>query len=114
MFGESMSTGMLVETLARMARRLADDRDNGRPVDDDMVDGARQLMEGSTVLWMELTKEREDEARPTARRKVRSHGAVGRCNCGACNWLVSRYDAFCRKCGVQFTGTDFLDGGDES
>lgn len=43
----------------------------------------------------------------TAHRKLVSYGTgARRCNCGACNWLIDSYDAYCRRCGARFTGTD--------
>lgn len=43
----------------------------------------------------------------TARRRLVSYGTgARRCNCGACNWLIDPYDAYCRRCGARFTGTD--------
>lgn len=43
----------------------------------------------------------------TATRKVTSYGAIGRCNCSACNWCVDPFDAYCRRCGARFVGTEY-------
>jgi len=43
----------------------------------------------------------------TATRKVISYGAIGRCNCSACNWCVDPFDAYCRRCGARFVGTEY-------
>ena len=39
-------------------------------------------------------------------RKVRTYGAIGRCNCSACNWAIEQYDRFCRRCGAELVGTE--------
>ncbi len=44
--------------------------------------------------------------RKTATRIVSNDGEVGRCNCSACNWIVDRYDNYCRRCGAEFAGTE--------
>ena len=42
--------------------------------------------------------------RPKATRVMHSAGAIGHCNCSACNWIIDPYDAYCRRCGAMFEG----------
>ena len=45
-------------------------------------------------------------------RKVRTYGAIGRCNCSVCNWAIDQYDRFCRRCGAELAGTEYERMGD--
>lgn len=58
-----------------------------------------------------VVRDKTEEARSyvperKAIRKVRTYGAIGRCNCSACNWAIEQYDRFCRRCGAELVGTE--------
>lgn len=61
MYGENYGTGTLSQSLVRIARRIDERRDDGYPADEDMVEEARNLMEGAMVLWVRIQEEVFDE-----------------------------------------------------
>lgn len=56
MYGESYGIDTLARLLRNIAKRLYYDMDDGTDWAD-LIDDARQLMEGSIVLWESLMKE---------------------------------------------------------
>lgn len=68
--------------------------------------------------WVrEACEELRDElvrlvVRPTATRRVVSHGEYGSCSCGACDWEIEPYDAYCKGCGARLTATEYRHAGD--
>lgn len=44
-----------------------------------------------------------------AKRILHSQGAIGHCNCSACNWIIDPYDAYCRRCGAKLNDTERAD-----
>lgn len=56
MYGENYGIGTLARLLRDIAKRLYYDMDDGTDWAD-LVDDARQLMEGSIVLWESIMKE---------------------------------------------------------
>lgn len=57
MYGENLGTGTLTEMLVWHAEQLRDMWNDGHPADEEVLDAARFLMEGSMVLWMTVVEE---------------------------------------------------------
>ena len=61
MYGETMGTSTLAHLLVTLAQSIHDRRDNGESSDGEMLEEARDLMEGAMVLWAAVMAEAMDE-----------------------------------------------------